>query len=67
LAAVSEDSSLELFGAFLRTSVSVLADVGDQRSGSERLLIRGDATGTMQLTELVDDIRAPLFVRVLGD
>jgi hypothetical protein len=51
---MSEDSSLELFRALLRTSISVLADVGDDASGSERLLTRGDATGTMQLTELVD-------------
>jgi acetyl esterase/lipase len=51
---MSESSSLELFRTLLRTSISVLADVGDEPSGSERLLIRSDATGTMQLTEIVD-------------
>jgi acetyl esterase/lipase len=57
---MSEDSSLELFRALLRTSTSVLADVDDHPSGSERLLIRGDATGTMQLAELVDGERVVL-------
>ena len=51
---MSEAPSLERFRTLLRTSISVLADVGDDPSGSERLLIRGDATGTMQLAELVD-------------
>jgi dipeptidyl aminopeptidase/acylaminoacyl peptidase len=47
-------SSLELFRTLLQTPISVLADVGDDSSGRERLLIRSDATGTMQLVELVD-------------
>ena len=38
----------------------MLADVADDPSGSERLLIRGDATGTMQLAELVDGERVVL-------
>jgi dipeptidyl aminopeptidase/acylaminoacyl peptidase len=55
-----ETSSLQLFRALLQTSVSVLADVSDDPSGSERLLIRGDATGTMQLAELIGDQRVVL-------
>ena len=51
---MSETSPLELFRALLRTSISMLADVADDPSGAERLLIRSDATGTMQLSELVD-------------
>jgi acetyl esterase/lipase/Tol biopolymer transport system component len=57
---VSEGSSLALFRTLLQTSISVLADVADDPSGPERLLIRGDATGTMQLTELVDGQRVVL-------
>jgi acetyl esterase/lipase len=57
---MSETSSLELFRTLLRIPISVLADVGDDRSGPERLLIRGDATGTMQLAELVDGQRVAL-------
>ena len=49
---MSEDSSLQLFRTLLRTSSSLLADVGDDPSGAERLLIRGDASGTMQLAEV---------------
>jgi dipeptidyl aminopeptidase/acylaminoacyl peptidase len=49
---MSEASSLELFRTLLRTSISVLADVADDPWGAERLLIRGDATGTMQLAEV---------------
>ncbi len=55
-----ETSPLELFRTLLRTSISVLADVDDHPSGPERLLIRDDATGTMQLAELVDGRRAVL-------
>ncbi len=51
---MSETASLRAFRTLLQTPVSVLADVDDDRSGCERLLIRGDATGTMQLAELVD-------------
>jgi dipeptidyl aminopeptidase/acylaminoacyl peptidase len=54
LAVMSETSSLERFRALLPTSISVLADVGEHPSGCERLLIRGDATGTMQLAEIAD-------------
>jgi acetyl esterase/lipase len=53
-------SSLELFRTLLRTPISVLADVGDDPSGAERLLIRGDPTGTMQLAELVEGQRVVL-------
>ncbi len=60
LAPMSESSSRELFDALLQTPVSVLADVDDAPPGSERLLIRGDATGTMQLAELVDGQRTAL-------
>ena len=53
-------TSLEPFRTLLQTPISVLADVDDDPSGSERLLIRGDATGTMQLAELVDGDRIVL-------
>jgi dipeptidyl aminopeptidase/acylaminoacyl peptidase len=51
---MSDGSTLAQFRALLQTPISVLADLADDLSGSERLLIRGDATGTMQLAELVD-------------
>ena len=54
LAAMAETSWLQLFRTLLRTPISVLADVDDDPSGAERLLIRGDSTGTMQLTEIID-------------
>src|ERR1700679_1375523 len=57
---MSETTSLEPFRALLQTPISVLADVDDDPSASERLLIRGDATGTMQLAELVDGDRLVL-------
>jgi dipeptidyl aminopeptidase/acylaminoacyl peptidase len=50
-------SWLEQFRALLRSPTSVLADVSHDPAGPERLLVRGDATGTMQLSELVDGER----------
>ncbi len=51
---MSKTSAMERFRTLLHTPVSVLADVGAHASGSERVLIRSDATGTMQLVELTD-------------
>jgi dipeptidyl aminopeptidase/acylaminoacyl peptidase len=50
-------SSLDLLRALLRSPTSLLADVSHDPAGAERLLVRGDATGTMQLSELVDGER----------
>lgn len=50
-------SWLDQFRALLRSPTSVLADVSHDPAGPERLLVRGDATGTMQLSELVDGRR----------
>ncbi len=50
-------SSLDLLRALLRSPTSLLADVSRDPPGSERLLVRGDATGTMQLSELFDGER----------
>ena len=47
-------SWIELFSALLRTPSSVLADVSRDPDGHERILVRSDASGTMQLSELVD-------------
>src|SRR5580693_3830616 len=57
---MSDGSTLAQFRALLQTPISVLADLADDPSASERLLIRGDATGTMQLAELVDGDRLVL-------
>jgi dipeptidyl aminopeptidase/acylaminoacyl peptidase len=45
---------LEPVRALLRAASSVLADVDVSAAGPERLLVRGDAGGTMQLSEIVD-------------
>jgi hypothetical protein len=46
---VATASWLDQFRALLRSPTSVLADVSHDPAGAERLLVRGDATGTMQL------------------
>ncbi len=51
---MTESSWLEPFTTLLRAPSCVLADVSRDPGGPERLLVRSDATGTMQLSELTD-------------
>jgi Tol biopolymer transport system component len=51
---VFASSPPDVIRALLRTRTSVLADLDRESSAADRLLVRSDLTGTMQLYELAD-------------